>query len=92
MLFRNTGDPQVAICLNIARLNLGLANLKSAFFITNGSIAATEHKHIDIDVASADPTTSIPSTKRKNVRNPIVIRFDAMFITMLVFTNPLILR
>ena len=78
--------------MNIARLNLGLANFRSAFFIINGSIAAAEQAHIARDVARAEPTTSILHTSKKKVRSPSVSRLETIFMTILVFTKPLILR
>ena len=73
-------------------LNLGFVNLSSALPRKNGIIATNEQMHIDDDVARAEPTTSISNTKRKSDKSPIVATFEPMFITMLVFTYPLILR
>ena len=92
ILLRNMGEPQAAISLNISMWNLGFVNCKSVLRRKNGIIATIEQRHIDTEVASAEPTTSISSPIRKKVRRPRVARLDATFMTMLVLTYPLIRR
>ena len=91
-LLRKTGDPQAAICLIIVALNFGFVNLRTVFFCTNGIIATNEHVHIEIEVASAEPTTSILKYKRNIDKSPNVRRLQPIFIIILVFTKPLIRR
>jgi hypothetical protein len=44
MLLKNIGEPQAAICLNIAKWNLGFVNLSRALFLTKGIIATSEER------------------------------------------------
>ena len=86
MLFKNTGEPQEAICFIMPELNLGLVNLSKALFATKGIIATMEQILIAIDVARAEPTTPILHTSKKKVSSPNVSKLDTMLIIMLVFT------
>ena len=67
-------------------------NWSSVFFRKKGIIATIEHSDIAIEVASAEPTTSIFSTKRKKESSAMVATLEPMLMTMLVLTYPLMRR
>ena len=73
-------------------VKMGFTNLRSACLVINGIIAITDDTHIETDVASAEPTTSILQARRKKLRSPSVKRLQNILIIMLVLTNPLIRR
>ena len=91
-LLKNTGEPQAAISFIILKEILGFVNFKSAFLKTKGIRVMMAQLLIEIEVARAEPTTSILSTKRKKSKRPMVRRFEKMFINILSFTKPLIRR
>ena len=92
MLFKNTGEPQAAISLNIAKWKRGLTNRNKVFLARKGIIATPAQRHMEMEVAKAEPTTSISNTSKKKDKSPTVTRLEPMLMAMLVFTYPLILR
>ena len=89
-LLRNTGDPQAAISLINATRKCGLVKHSNVFLRQNGTIAATEESHIAVQVATAEPTTSIFSTNKNSTNSAMVSRLQAILMNILVFTYPLI--
>jgi hypothetical protein len=92
ILLKNTGEPQAVICLNIALENRGFVNLSRVLPLKNGIIAINEQVLIEIETARAEPTTSIFKQSKKKLKSPKVARLEDIFMTILVFTYPLILR
>ena len=86
MLFKNTGEPQAAICFKSGSENRGFLNFKRARRVTKGIIAISAHADKDIESARAEPATSIFKTKRNTLISPTVKKFEIMFKTILILT------
>ena len=92
ILLRKEGLPQAATFFTRAAVKFGFTNFSRARFPTKGTMAAKEQVHMEMDVASAEPTTSMPQPSRNNASRPMVRKLLTTLMTMLVFTYPLIRR
>jgi hypothetical protein len=96
LLSKSLGEKKFDRADQAANNGLFLMVLSSVFFVLLGLFASgpffRAQTQNESEVASAEPTTSIPQTRRKKDRSPSVRRLETMLITMLVRTNPLMRR